>query len=726
MKEKYKRVDEVLMESSHQITSSPEAWMNFLRTASWSYKYRFEDQILIYAQRPDAKACAEYEIWNQKTNRWVRKNSKGIALFSEDHQRLRYVFDISDTDGHTNKPLRLWEVKKEDYSIYTDELSKKYHLSESSRQLEDTIYEMSAVIASDYKEDYLASLSEVKNESSLKYLEYDELEQEFLSLVINTISFEIMNRCGMDTERYFDEEDFTFITRFDSIETIGQIGAMCQDLCEIGMRDIASKARSLMLEDIKLNKGDEQKNERDSIQQSGRLPDAGVYSDGQNEEREIRRDEISISSEEQERKIILADSDQSAEYAPATDTGRSNESEIKNAGRSSEQKAEQQRNQSTEIEDRRKYTDPYHIQIESGIREAFANGIMNANVYFYIFQYNPKMLKSSPEIISFLQKHDSIEEKIEFIKSCYPDSEIEWKIDEVPLGMKKQENSLLIYMGTLNDPCASHELRWSAVVHDFEGMIISRYFDETVQVLSLHEQQTAIYQDTESLKKGIFFSKEEIEKVLISGSGFEKGKFRIYEHFKQCSDIQKNSKFLSNEYGIGGHHPVYGMVSMDYDGKGIRLARYREIGKNEIEVNLAWNKVAKYIQNLVAEERYLNKQEREFFPLYIQEKYKKVHHNQEISENQATQKPTPMEYKWSVGGTVFIDQTEYEIVQSDDQIILQDKDFPLFTESYTKDNFITKLKESDANDYLLCPVSERKELEKTSVNIEDDMEEIER
>ena len=113
MPSKYQYVHELWLEQSQHITSSPESWMTFLKTASWTYKYRFEDQILIYSQKPNARACADFDTWNQKMNRWIKKNTKGIALLNEKGHGLRYVFDISDTRSPTNKPLHLWNIQEE-------------------------------------------------------------------------------------------------------------------------------------------------------------------------------------------------------------------------------------------------------------------------------------------------------------------------------------------------------------------------------------------------------------------------------------------------------------------------------------------------------------------------------------------------------------------------------------------------------------------------------------
>ena len=112
MARNYKEVHEIWKEQALEISSSPDHWISFLSTASWHYKYSFEDQILIYAQRPDATACAGYEDWNNKMNRYIRRGSKGIALLGDNGYSLRYVFDIVDTGSVMHRPLKLWSMSK--------------------------------------------------------------------------------------------------------------------------------------------------------------------------------------------------------------------------------------------------------------------------------------------------------------------------------------------------------------------------------------------------------------------------------------------------------------------------------------------------------------------------------------------------------------------------------------------------------------------------------------
>ena len=181
-------------------------------------------------------------------HRWIKKNSKGIALLNEDGHGIRYVFDISDTSSPTNRLLRLWEIQEEDYPEFIEMIDNKYGpFQYPSNALGEIIIKMAEVIAQDNCQDYLSSLIKYNRESHLEYLEEHEIQTLFQNLVSKTSAFEIINRCGLDTNLYLDEQDFYAITNFNSLDTIGQLGMTCHDLCEMGMQDISVKAREIMI-----------------------------------------------------------------------------------------------------------------------------------------------------------------------------------------------------------------------------------------------------------------------------------------------------------------------------------------------------------------------------------------------------------------------------------------------------------------------------------------------
>ena len=199
MSNKYQYVYELWFEYSQKIASSSNEWMNFLKTSAWSYNYRFDDQILIYAQKPNAKTCAEYETWNNKMNRWIKKYSKGIALLTNEQNKLRFVFDIEDTWSPVNQPLHLWSVDKRHEDEFIEMIHDKYGLVDST-SLSDSIIEMARIIAEENTQDYLSSLIKYNQDSGLEFLEEQEIKSIFTQLTANSTAYQIFSRLELDTK----------------------------------------------------------------------------------------------------------------------------------------------------------------------------------------------------------------------------------------------------------------------------------------------------------------------------------------------------------------------------------------------------------------------------------------------------------------------------------------------------------------------------------------------
>ena len=246
LKTKYDYIHELLLDQAENISKSPYNWMSFLKTSSYMFKFSFEDQLLIHAQRPDATACASYETWNDKCNRWIRKGSKGIALISDNHT-LRYVFDIKDTRSPQFKPLHLWKVDLKDEHEYIEMLENKYGSFRETIDFGQAVIEMASVIAEDNIQDYLSPLLKFRKNSELEYMEEYEIMTEFKSLIVNSIAFGIIHRSGLNVNDYFTSEDFDGIRYFNSLDTVMQLGITNHDLCEIGMQDISERAKEIMV-----------------------------------------------------------------------------------------------------------------------------------------------------------------------------------------------------------------------------------------------------------------------------------------------------------------------------------------------------------------------------------------------------------------------------------------------------------------------------------------------
>ena len=235
-----------------QLTGSWQEWAGFLTTAARLYKYPFHEQLLIYAQRPDATACAEYDLWNEKMGRYVRRGSKGIALVDDsgDKPRLRYVFDITDTGTreHSSTPW-LWKLEEQHRDSVSAMLERTYEVGgdDLAQQLEAVAGKLAGEYWNEHRQDFLY----IVDDSFLE--EYDEfnIEVQFKAAATVSITYALMSRCGLEPERYFDHEDFMAIFDFNTPSTIGALGTAVSQINQQVLRQIGVTIRNAEREAIK-------------------------------------------------------------------------------------------------------------------------------------------------------------------------------------------------------------------------------------------------------------------------------------------------------------------------------------------------------------------------------------------------------------------------------------------------------------------------------------------
>lgn len=862
---------ELLEKSCHDIIQSEELWLSFLKTSGYLYNFNFTNQLLIYQQRPDAKACTDFETWNNRMNRWIKKGSKGIALIDDDgrYTKIRYVFDIADTRSPRNRELHLWSVQESFHKQLIDKIAKQFDMTSNDEDLGSFIKELAKEQTGYYVDDYFKRLMKLKDGSLLESYEENELRNLYRNLLENSVAYSLMSRCDIETKFYFEANDFISIELFNTPEMLGVIGNSFQEESNSLLNVISRITKELIIQNCTFENNNRlvddkiEKNEgsvingTNHILNSGRLSNAQFDSRQGDTFRKIRNDEEKVSEGTAARDSLFTSSKESTELLlngnreegkrddgnvdegivnekSSTEQrdisdgmGTAYEQPSKNSGRNhsegdnlqldlgieevdkekggdnvlppfdlsdlpqllredvslqhSKEEIIQYFHEHTDEIERANYlkecyddtlvqtfrcpehydysylgykkrndgldvwsgnylnresesylsffqlqsylakiiekdeylTSPY--ENESGLKRAYENKINKANVFYHVFQYNDELLESAGKIIEFFQTHDNDEERCEYVQHIYPDSIREWKVDDVILGYDRLDDGLHIYLGTFDNQVVSYDYSWNFVAKEIDGMILSRYFAPDIQIPSLEEQKNAVYENIQNFENGIFFSQQEIDRVLTRGSGFEEGKYRINQMFSKNTTLKEKVQFLKKEYGEGGSSPAVGFINVNYDAKGMSLSRYREIGKDEIKITLKWDKVVKRIDELIQLDRYLNKKEKEYYPTFLQNQlqhqleYERKSINQSLipeSSNDLQNENIPKEYQWNLGDSVYVGATEYKIIESGNEITLQDESFPLLLEYYSKDDFLKLLKENPLNDHLLKPVTQ--------------------
>lgn len=250
MAAKYQLITELYRRTGIAVAKNPQAWQGFLSSACRNYKCRFDEQLLIYAQRPDAVAVAKLETWNRQFKRWVNKDSKGIAVFDPKGRRntLKYYFDVSDThEGYYgSRPVPIWQMDERYEQAVMERLSDRFGDVEST-DLASDLMETAKNAVEDNLQDYFSQLKDCTKDSFLEELDDFNIEVIYRRLATNSVAFMLISRCGLDTNEFFDREDFADIVNFNTPATINAIGVATSDIAEMALREISQSIRNVQM-----------------------------------------------------------------------------------------------------------------------------------------------------------------------------------------------------------------------------------------------------------------------------------------------------------------------------------------------------------------------------------------------------------------------------------------------------------------------------------------------
>jgi len=244
---KLQLITELSERTARSVTRSHANWTSFLKTAAWSYKYPFQDQLLIYAQRSDATACAPIEVWNGKLGRWVNKGAKGIALIDDSgsHLRLRHVFDVSDTNSRYNRPVPLWEMRDKYVEAVTESLENTFGELDEKSSLPHALLSAAANAVDDNFTDYLSELLSFREGSLLEELDDLNVEVFFKDALKSSVAYMLLTRCGYNADEYLTFEDFQSVLNFNTLDTVSRLGAATSDIAEMLLREIEATIKDI-------------------------------------------------------------------------------------------------------------------------------------------------------------------------------------------------------------------------------------------------------------------------------------------------------------------------------------------------------------------------------------------------------------------------------------------------------------------------------------------------
>ena len=554
MARKYDLISDLYRRTAEEVVSDPAVWQAFLRCASRNYRLSFDEQLLLFAQRPDATAVLSIERWNNTFGRWVNRGAKGIAMFENagrSRQRLVHYFDISDThESRYSRPVPIWQMQAAYTDVVIETLENTFGKLQDKENLQNAVLSAVQNAAEDNLTDYLQDFMRLGGDSDLAYLSGEEANDLYKELVLHSTAFMVLSRLGADTSELYPPDFFDGVSSFNTLETLNALGVAISDISEMALGEIArtvwalNKKDRILAENEKAgyNQAENQterslEDERTDLHTPGRLQPAG--SDGARSAGrafgQVRTDAAEIFDGASQDPLLQSPDELHPDTAPGRNTADS---------------------------------------AETGRDPAASDG-----------------------------------------REGRPDREPESGGSD-GLGAEN-EQSEKPGAGDRTDT-GDFRLDYydrGVVADHFEAMRLLGELQDTAKPLpSVEEQLNFLNIQAEETPSAFSFSQEIIDTILLRGSGIADGKFRIYRQFETSLSAKENAEFLKEEYGWGGVYPVIAGsgIAEQHDAKGIHIS------KNDTRLDMNWRQAEKRISDLIKLDRYLSPNEKELYPQWLQ------------------------------------------------------------------------------------------------------------
>ena len=663
---RYKALTELYQETQRSVTA-PDQWRAFLASACRNYRLSFDEQLLVYAQRPDATAVLEIERWNRQFGRWVNRGANGIAVFDGEHNgkpRLKYYFDISDThEARFPRPVPLWTVREEYAPDIIETLENSFGELEHKEDLGEALLSAAKNAVEDNMPDYLSELKTLTEGSFLEELDELNLEVEYRRALQNSIGYMLLVRCGLDPSEYFEDEDFRDVLNFNTPQTLNALGVATGDISQMCLSAISRTVLALQRQPQKENRTFEpqQKNQyavteqentqpersfeydRDHLHQAGRLQSAepSAAPGGAGSPWEIR-----IASEEVPQGAPQGDVHQPADQRqaeqpsggdpadrPAPDgadrgadgqgSGRDGGTESQRPdemGADDEQHPERGGGNSAGGADLQLKDEPE----ESAGGEQLPALLDEKQIMAIIANKDDDLKYKKNQIELFFSVHSDVQERADYLKSAYQDRYTEIIADGQRLGYKPQEDGLLMWEGSYPSRTRESVFSWDIVAQWTAQLIdkkeyfiqtdIPRLPDQESQQMSLFDfaafNQPAQAEGT--AQPSIFphpaLPQQVIDEALCIGANDQNSRLIICAYFKK--DKPDNARFLAEHYGENGagFYLDGRQYAIWYNAEGIRIAQGESAQRSSATL-IPWEQAAARIRELLDLGRYMPQSE---------------------------------------------------------------------------------------------------------------------
>lgn len=662
---RYKALTELYQETQRKITA-PAEWQQFLTSACRNYRLSFDEQLLVYAQRPDATAVLEIERWNKRFGRWVNRGANGIAVFDGEHsgkQRLKYYFDVSDThEGRFSRPVPLWTVRPEYAPDIIEALENSFGELEQKDNLGVALLSAANNAVEDNIHDYLSELSHLTEGSFLEELDEYNVEVMYRRALQTSIGYMLVVRCGLDPSEYFEDDDFRDVLNFNTPETLNALGVATGDISQMCLSEIARTTLALQRQPQKENrtfetaqqnrypvteqetKQPERSNEygRDHIQQAGRLQPAessapaGAGSGSweiritapevpEGEPQDHLHQSVDQRETEQSSGGDRADGtlpDGSGSGADGQDRGRDGGTEgprSDEVGAAHEQPSERGGGNDSRRTDLR-------LTEESAGGEELPALLDEKQIMAVIANKDDDLKYKKQQIELFFSVHTDQQERADYLKSAYQDRYTEIIADGQRLGYKPQEDGLLMWEGSYLSRTKESVFSWDLVAGWTAQLIDKKeYFIQTGirQLPTQESQQMSLFDfpsfgsstPSEGEQQRFLFPRQElsqqvIDEALCIGANDQNSRLIICAYFKKDKPLEDNAQFLMEHYGENGagFYLDSRKYSIWYNAEGIHVAE-GETAQRTAATLIPWEQAAKRIRELLDLGRYMPQSE---------------------------------------------------------------------------------------------------------------------
>ena len=737
MATKYKIITELYTEILDNFNRNTDSWLSFLDCASMNYKYPFQDQVLIYAQKPTARACADIETWNRTLKRWVNKGAKGIALLTEEngYPHLKYVFDVADTNSRYNNHIKLWSVNPKYESDIIEAMENKYGELDNKENLSQALISVANIMVDDNIEEYLTEINYVDRMQGLS-VEDKKINEALKNFVKISVSYMMLKRSGYDPSKYLNMEDFRDIMYFNDQSALSIIGYATSDIAKMGLKDIYETLKNVRISELKkIRTFDNENNivydmgvstnnrERsdldDNLQNTRGLSNSRLNSsrdEANTGDRKIRIDEVGLSQKEQENFLFNIVNEQSINETLDRDRQYSN-NESATINRGNEEEREYNREVETRQSNGMGWKDEQLETNSRGISETRTNNELG--IYeksedhhsFYvvvdekinlILANTPHLKTDNRHIVDYFKNETDRNKRAEYLKSIFNSDYTGVMINDTMYGYKAFDNGVLFWKDNFLTRDTESLVSWEDLTDHYSAMILLNQLKIVEKPLKSVDEQMPLIDSIDIPLNDIEISQEFLDRYLQEESlNF---RYRIYEEFSKNLATKDNIDFLKNSYGLGGQtHTIRGSgIGESHDFKGITFNR-GYLDSTARKQFFSWNQIEKRIKELIKVDRFLSSKELEEYPNWLEnENHEREYREQHPYSFLEEIEQEDFEYEYHLGDKVTIGIDEYEILEFDDDIVrCYDYQYPLFNKEFTREEFDRKVKENPANRHLI-------------------------